>query len=570
MSIFFKNSQEQKDYIKYKINKLYPEFKTGGYFFRKYLKDFANNNSVILDAGCGNSGILTEFKSIVKLIIGVDTNKKLLEENQIVNKKINANLENIPLDENSIEIVVSEFVLEHLQNPEDVFKEISRILKPGGVFIFLTPNILNPIMAFSKILPYSIHKLLRLKLFKKEEETHRTYYRANSYRKLLKLGKLAGFQDCEISKAGNPDYLGFCKPLVLIAIIFEKIIDNKFLNIFKMYFVGCFIKKTIENQAKKTNYLLEAPEIILPKDLEKIEKIWDANFFNENHGYNLKYKNGQISFTIEYCRNLPKEMSNEEKTKFSVNNKIINGEKTKFFTYQYGKIEKNKQKNSNIGFEPEYHVSKPRDFGENMKESQQMNIRELAEFIKCKKVIFYTGAGLSAKAGVYNMTQLEKYLGINQLKSIDDFICSVLNNPKKVQNLFKKFCRSAFEHKPTKAHRALAEIVKIKQTKILTENFDLLQERTGIKPYHTENSTLKKDIDPKWFGEIDAIICVGLSYDDRGLLTWYKTNNPSGKIISLDLKQPTYLGEDDFLVKGDLQKILPKIRKQTVNKIYNL
>jgi NAD-dependent SIR2 family protein deacetylase len=200
-----------------------------------------------------------------------------------------------------------------------------------------------------------------------------------------------------------------------------------------------------------------------------------------------------------------------------------------------------------------------------MKESQQMNIRELSEFIKCKKVIFYTGAGLSAKAGVYNMAQLEKYLGIDQLKPMDDFICSVLNNPKKVQNIFKKFCRSAFEHKPTKAHYALAKIVKIKQTKILTENFDLLQERTGIKPYHTENATLKKDINPKWFGEIDAIICVGLSYDDRGLLTWYKTNNPSGKIISLNLKQPRYLGEDDFLVKGDLQKILPKIRKQINN-----
>lgn len=243
MSIFFSSNKEQKDYFREKLDKIYPKFKTGGYFFRKYLKKYINNNSTILDAGCGNNGILSEFKFTPRLIIGVDVNKKLLEENKIVNKKIIANLEHIPSNSNLVDVVVSEFVLEHLRNPSLALKEISRVLKPGGVFIFITPNIINPIMTLSKIFPHTIHTFLRVTLLKKEEETHFTYYRANTYRKLLRLGKLAGFQHCEILRAGNPEYLGFCKPFVPISIIFEKFIDNNFLNIFKMYLVGCFIKR---------------------------------------------------------------------------------------------------------------------------------------------------------------------------------------------------------------------------------------------------------------------------------------------------------------------------------------
>ena len=61
MSIFFYSNKEQKDYIGGKLNKMYPKFKTGGYFFRKYLKNYVNNNSIILDAGCGNNGIILNY-----------------------------------------------------------------------------------------------------------------------------------------------------------------------------------------------------------------------------------------------------------------------------------------------------------------------------------------------------------------------------------------------------------------------------------------------------------------------------------------------------------------------------
>lgn len=45
--------------------------------------------------------------------------------------------------ESSFDIVYSVEVSEHIENQFQLFKEVSRILKPGGKFIFTTPNILN-------------------------------------------------------------------------------------------------------------------------------------------------------------------------------------------------------------------------------------------------------------------------------------------------------------------------------------------------------------------------------------------------------------------------------------------
>ena len=55
---------------------------------------------------------------------------------------------------------------------------------------------------------------------------------------------------------------------------------------------------------------------------------------------------------------------------------------------------------------------------------------------------------------------------------------------------------------------------------------------------------------------------MGLSYDDRGFLGWYKQQNPQGKIIAIELNQPSYLGDEDFLAIGDIQEIVPAIQKE--------
>jgi hypothetical protein len=60
---------------------------------------------------------------------------------------------------------------------------------------------------------------------------------------------------------------------------------------------------------------------------------------------------------------------------------------------------------------------------------QEIEITQLIEILKNKKVLFYTGAGISMASGVYDMNQLQKNLGIEMSKKVDDFLKRAINNP---------------------------------------------------------------------------------------------------------------------------------------------
>ncbi len=51
--------------------------------------------------------------------------------------------EPLPYDDASLDGVVSIEVVEHVDGHERLFREVRRILKPGGVFLFTTPNIMS-------------------------------------------------------------------------------------------------------------------------------------------------------------------------------------------------------------------------------------------------------------------------------------------------------------------------------------------------------------------------------------------------------------------------------------------
>jgi len=240
--MFFESEEAKREYINEKIKKYYPAFRTGGFYFRQLLTAALGADKVVVDAGCGDGGIISEFVGQWQKLIGLDQNKELLDKNIVVDEKIFADLTRIPLADSSVDVIVSQFVLEHLAEPSKAFEEFNRILKPGGRFIFITPNIYHPIMLASRILPFSLHKWLRKVLLKKEEESHRTFYRANSRRKLLELGKSCDFNDLQILRAGNPEYLGFCKATVVPAILFEKLLSKKPFKNFQMYIMGEFEK----------------------------------------------------------------------------------------------------------------------------------------------------------------------------------------------------------------------------------------------------------------------------------------------------------------------------------------
>lgn len=192
---------------------------------------------------------------------------------------------------------------------------------------------------------------------------------------------------------------------------------------------------------------------------------------------------------------------------------------------------------------------------------QALSFDELLKYVNNKKCIFYTGAGLSASAGVATMRDLEQLLEIDKGKW--NFLKVAWYNPQKIVQKFASFCESMIYEKPTKAHIALKEIAEEKSVAIITENVDLLQQRTGVDLIFAYSDQLSSISVQDW-QEVDGILCIGLSHDDRGLLAWYKQHNPNGKLIAIDLKVPNYLSNNDFIYQGDIQKLLPLLAEKVI------
>ena len=100
----------------------------------------------IVDIGCGRGRLLTRLRTRFKdaRLIGTsifsfdDDERAALDKHGIL--PLYSTAQHVNLDDGSQDIVVSSEVLEHLRHPEDLIKEIHRILKPGGVFCVTAPS----------------------------------------------------------------------------------------------------------------------------------------------------------------------------------------------------------------------------------------------------------------------------------------------------------------------------------------------------------------------------------------------------------------------------------------------
>jgi len=96
----------------------------------------------ILDVGCGAGNVLEQMQ--VGHLIGVDLSSYLLGKarRRLLDKAslIQGNVETLPLRTGTFDKAYCSEVLEHLPHPEQVLREIRRILKPSGLLIISVPN----------------------------------------------------------------------------------------------------------------------------------------------------------------------------------------------------------------------------------------------------------------------------------------------------------------------------------------------------------------------------------------------------------------------------------------------
>jgi len=119
-------------------------------YFRKALLESLRRDPRglrLLDVGCGG-GLLSEaFASMGCDVTGVDRSAPTLaaarahaERSGLAIRYLEGSADALPFESQSFDIVCCCDVLEHVDDPGMVVREISRVLRPGGVFFFDTLN----------------------------------------------------------------------------------------------------------------------------------------------------------------------------------------------------------------------------------------------------------------------------------------------------------------------------------------------------------------------------------------------------------------------------------------------
>ncbi|MBX3601540.1 MAG: class I SAM-dependent methyltransferase [Rubrivivax sp.] len=181
----------------------------------------------LLDAGCGRSvPVLRKYLGRVDRLVGVE----LVDFADVPAgiETYNADLAHLPLADASVDVIMSRSVFEHLTDPEPVYREFARVLRPGGRAIVLTANMWDYGTLCARLIPNRFHARIVKKVEGREEEdTFPTAYRTNTRRDVDRLAAAAGLQVQAYEYLSQyPNYLMFNGGLFLLGTAFEKLISR--------------------------------------------------------------------------------------------------------------------------------------------------------------------------------------------------------------------------------------------------------------------------------------------------------------------------------------------------------
>jgi SAM-dependent methyltransferase len=221
----------------------YPESSFGGFadidgtvVFYSRVNALVQPSFIVLDFGCGRGARYRDdpvkFKRDLQLLKGKVAKVVGVDIDEI--GQTNCGLDEFrllkpgrpwPVDDRFADMIICDFVMEHLPDPAAFFLEASRVLVPGGYVCIRTPNALSYIGLISRLVPNRLHSkvLSKVQSDRKEQDVFPTLYRCNTIWALRRLLRDSQFQAAVYGYEAEPSYLGFSALAYAVGVAHQKV-----------------------------------------------------------------------------------------------------------------------------------------------------------------------------------------------------------------------------------------------------------------------------------------------------------------------------------------------------------
>ena len=224
-----------------KMQRFYPEAKFGGFtdidgtvaFFGR-VAALVNRDSVVLDVGCGRGAFADDPVALRKnlrilqgraaRVIGIDVDRGA-KDNPFLDEFHLIESDGWPVDDDSIDLIVCDFVLEHIDDPPRFFSEIRRVLKDGGFLCIRTPNRWSYVALMACLIPNKYHsKVVSVAQDgRKAEDVFPTVFKCNTIGKLRGMMRRHGFDAVVYGYESEPSYLSFSTFAYFLGVLHQRL-----------------------------------------------------------------------------------------------------------------------------------------------------------------------------------------------------------------------------------------------------------------------------------------------------------------------------------------------------------
>ncbi len=219
----------------------YPESTFGGFTdvdgtiaFYLRVNALSTAASVVLDVGCGRGAHAEDalairrdlriLKGKVKRVIGIDVDAAA-RDNPYLDEFHAIEGEDWPVPDDSVDLIVCDHVLEHIEEPGTFFREVRRVLRKDGHICIRTPNLWGYNSMISMLIPNRYHARVtaRVQQGRKAEDVFPTLYRCNTASRIRSMLKGAGCtRHVAYGYSAEPSYLSFSRLAYWLGVLHQR------------------------------------------------------------------------------------------------------------------------------------------------------------------------------------------------------------------------------------------------------------------------------------------------------------------------------------------------------------